>query len=280
MEDINYDKLIIIGGAEDKEGEKTILTYVANLIKDKEMLLIATVASEEPKAVIKKYFKVFTDLGVKNIKELNINDRDECSDEGRIDLVKEAKVIFFTGGDQLRITSILGGTPLYVELRNQFENGTIYVGTSAGASVVSETMVVYGQDEESPSKSHIEMSKGLGLLNDVVIDQHFAQRGRIGRLLTAVAQNPQNIGIGIDEDTAIVIDNKNMLKVIGSGAIYIVDGRNLTYSNISEQSQNELISIFNIVLHVLISGKKYDLVTKMPFEEENLKDEDSKSKNF
>ncbi|WP_297520907.1 cyanophycinase [uncultured Clostridium sp.] len=264
----NKCRFIIIGGAEDKNGKKKILKYVSEQINSDELLLIATVASECPNEAIKEYKKIFKSLGLSNLEELYVNSRNECLDEKKIELVKRAKLIFFTGGDQLRITSILGGTPLYYELKNQFNNGCIYVGTSAGASVVSETMVVQGEDDKSPSKCYVNMSKGLGLIKDIIIDQHFAQRGRIGRLLAMVAQNPENLGIGIDEDTAIIINSENMLEVIGSGAIYIVDGRNITYSNVSEQEYKELLSMYNVKLHVLTPGKKYDLLKKVPFEEE------------
>lgn len=264
----NNCKFIIIGGAEDKKDKKEILKYVSEQIKVDDLLVIATVASECPSEVIKEYKSIFKGLGMKNLKELYVNGRDECSDKEKIEVVKDAKLIFFTGGDQLRITSILGGTLLYKQLKKSFDKGCVYVGTSAGASVVSETMVVQGEDEKSPSKCYVNMCKGLGLLKDIIVDQHFAQRGRIGRLLAMVAQNPENIGIGIDEDTAIVINNKSVLEVIGSGAIYIIDGRDITYSNVSEQEYEELLSMYDVKLHVLTPGKKYDLVKKAPFEEE------------
>ena len=134
------EKLIIIGGAEDKENSKVILKYIAEKIGDDEELLIATVASEEPQKLITKYKEVFNELKVKNIKELSIVNREECWSENKINLIKSAKVIFFTGGDQLRITSLLGGTPIYESLIKAFSKGTIFVGTSAGASVMSDTM--------------------------------------------------------------------------------------------------------------------------------------------
>lgn len=265
---LGADKFIIIGGAEDKKNKMEILKYVASKLKGDNTLLIATVASEEPNEIIKEYTKIFKSLSVKNIKELSINKRDECFHLEKISLIKEADIIFFTGGDQLRITSILGGTPIYKILKEQIINKCIYVGTSAGASVVSETMVVCGEDDESPCKCYVNMSKGFGFLKNVIIDQHFAQRGRIGRLLAMVSQNPENIGIGIDEDTAIVVDSNKVMKVIGSGAVYIVDGRSITYSNISELGKKEVLSIYNIKLHILASGKKFNLITKEPFEEE------------
>lgn len=265
---LNNDKFIIIGGAEDKKRDMKILKYVASKLEKNELLLIATIASELSDKVLKDYSKIFKSLGVKNIKGLSVEHREQCLDSDRILLVNQANVIFFTGGDQLRITSILGGTPLYKALEDRFNEGCIYVGTSAGASVVSETMVIYGEDEKSPCKCYVNMCKGLGLLKNIIIDQHFAQRGRIGRLLAMVAQNPENIGIGIDEDTAIVVSDNKILQVIGNGAIYIVDGRDITYSNVSEQDNDELLSIYNVKLHVLTPGKKFNLITKAPFEEE------------
>lgn len=257
--------LIIIGGAEDKKGEKKILKYVASKAKD-ELLLIATVATEYPKLVGEEYTKIFEELGVKNIKELHVTDRDHCYVKKNIDLVKNAGIVFFTGGDQLKITSLLGGTPIYEEMEKACERGCVFVGTSAGASVMSDTMIVGGDDEESPRKCTLKMAPGLGFLQEVIIDQHFAQRGRIGRLLAGISQNPEILGVGIDEDTAIVIDENGELIVIGSGAVYIVDGREITYSNVSEQHQEETLSMFNVRLHVLTPGKKFNLMSKVPFE--------------
>lgn len=268
--------LIIIGGAEDKKGRKKILNYVASKVKNTDkLLLIATVATEYPKEVGEEYTKIFKSLGVNNIRELHVTKREHCYSEENINLIKEASVVFFTGGDQLRITSILGGTKIYEEMQNAYKEGCFFVGTSAGASVMSGTMIVGGENEESPSKCTLKMAPGLGLLEEVIIDQHFAQRGRIGRLLACVAQNPEKLGIGIDEDTAICVNPKGILEVIGSGAIYITDGRDITYTNVSEQYQEEILSMFNVRLHVLTPGKKFDLITKVPFEEEMNKNENN-----
>ncbi|MGL5616890.1 MAG: cyanophycinase [Sarcina sp.] len=275
MDKNDKENLIIIGGAEDKKRKKTILRYVASKISGDEELLIATVASEVADLLIKDYKEVFGQLSVKNIKELNINKREECWHEEKLNLIDSAKVIFFTGGDQLRITSLIGGTPIYKRVIDAFNKGTILVGTSAGASVMSDTMIVSGDDEESPRKCTIEMARGLGLVKGLVIDQHFSQRGRIGRLLAAVAQNPESIGIGIDEDTAIVLGEDNIIKVIGSNSVYIIDGRKIDYSNVSEQSPKEQLSMFNVILHILTPGKSYNLDKKKPFEEEVFKNEDN-----
>lgn len=269
--------LIIIGGAEDKEGKKEILKKVCDCInKDKDMLLIATVATEYPKESEAKYREAFSKLGVKNINVLDISCREDSYYEKNINLVKEAKLVFFTGGDQLRITSLIGGSPVFNELKSLIDRGIYVVGTSAGASVMSDTMIVEGEDKEDPKKSIINMAPGLGFINNVIIDQHFIQRGRIGRLLAGVAQNPQVLGIGIDENTAIIANKDGNIEIIGEGAVYFIDGSEITYSNVSEQNNNEILSIFNIRIHVLKEGNRFSLINKEPFEEEKSKDENNK----
>ncbi|MGL5353419.1 MAG: cyanophycinase, partial [Clostridium sp.] len=176
--------LIIIGGAEDKEGDKEILKRVCGFInKETDKILVATIATEFPKEALKKYTEVFTKLGVKNINGLDINNRVEAFEEKNMKVIDEAALIFFTGGDQLRITSMVGGTPIYDALKKASKKGCIIVGTSAGASVMSDTMIVQGSDENSPRKCTLNMAPGLGFVENVMIDQHFDQRGRIGRLL-------------------------------------------------------------------------------------------------
>lgn len=274
MKDIVEGKLIIIGGAEDKEGSKEILKVVCQSInKENDFLVIATIATENPEEAGKKYTKIFNNLGVKNINILDVKERNEAHNEENINMLKKAALVFFTGGDQLRITSILGGTPLHEEIKHSYTRGCIYVGTSAGASVMSSTMIVNGIDEESPKKCTLKMAPGLDLIDGVIIDQHFAQRGRIGRLLVGIAENPGTLGIGIDEDTAIIVDNKGIFNVIGSGAVYVIDGCNISYSNVSEQYQEELLSMFDVKMHVLKEGNGFNLLTRRPLEEEGYNNE-------
>lgn len=258
--------LIIIGGAEDKKGDKKILKEVCKkLDKETDILVIATVASELPEELGTEYKSIFEELGVKNIRILNIRERKDACDRNNVYIIQDAALIFFTGGDQLRITSLIGGTPIYLMMKNIYEKGCTFVGTSAGASVMSGTMIVTGPDEESPKKCTLKMAPGLGMIKDVIIDQHFAQRGRIGRLLVGIAENPQSLGIGIDEDTAIVVSEQGEFKVIGSGAVYVIDGSSITYSNVSEQHPDETLSIFNVKLCVLKSGDRFNLNTKTPY---------------
>lgn len=266
--------LIIIGGAEDKKGEKEILKEVCSkLDRENEELVIATVATELPEEVGKEYTKIFRNLGVKKISVLDIQERDNAFEEKNIDMLKAASIVFFTGGDQLKITSLLGGTPLYKVIKDIYKDGCVFVGTSAGASVMSDTMIISGSNDDSPKKCTVKMAPGLGLIKDVIIDQHFAQRGRVGRLLGAIAENPECLGIGIDEDTAIEVCDKGYFKVIGSSAVYVIDASNISYTNVSEQNPDELLSMFNVRMHVLKCDDKFDLVKRQPFENKEEKNE-------
>jgi cyanophycinase len=281
LKNILSGNLIIIGGAEDKEGKKEILNRVCNSIdKDKDILLIATIATEYPKEVAAKYKEVFGELKVKNMKVLDISERTDAFDQINVELIKEAALIFFTGGDQLRITSLMGGTPTYNALKEVCHKGTFIVGTSAGASVMSDTMIVEGKDEDSPRKCTLKMSPGFGLIKDVIIDQHFAQRGRFGRLLTGIAQNPEILGIGIDENTGIIVNKAGTIQVIGEGAVYFVDGSTITYTNVSELRSDEILSMHNVKLHILTDGNKFNLIKKLPFEEEQFSHEDNTKENI
>lgn len=258
-------KLIIIGGAEDKTGEKNILKEVcANIDINNDVLVIATVAAKEPLKVGEQYNSIFHGLGVKNIDILNLDKRKDAYIADNVSIVEKASLIFFTGGDQLRITSILGGTPLYSTLLKKYTEGCVIVGTSAGASVMSDTMIVTGPDDDSPRKCTLKMAPGLGFIKGAIIDQHFAQRGRIGRLLVGIAENPQSLGIGIDEDTAIVVNKEGLFNVIGSSAVYVIDGNTISHSNVSEQYQDEVLSIFDVKMHVLKNGDKFNLVNRLP----------------
>ena len=273
--------LIIIGGAEDKKGKKEIRNRVCDCInKENEILLVATIATEYPKEAANKYKKAFGEIGVKHIEILDISKRRDAYKKENISLIKKASLIFFTGGDQLKITSLLGGSPAYSALKEMFDKGIYIVGTSAGASVMSGTMIIDGNNEEAPKKCILEMSPGLGLIKNVIVDQHFDQRGRIGRLLTGVAQNPEVLGIGIDENTAIVVNKDGEILVIGEGAVYFIDGSEISYTNVSEQNNEEVLSMYNVKLHVLKNGNRFSLIKKEPFEEEILENEDKKSKNI
>jgi cyanophycinase len=257
--------LIIIGGHEDKERDMTILREVARPLKEnKKRLLIVTVATHLPKEVADDYIDVFGKLGVKNIDVLDIRTRADAYSDENIGKIEDASVVFFTGGDQLRITSQIGGSPVSLKIREVFKDGGTVVGTSAGAAAMPDTMLFAGPSDESAEMSALGMAPGLGLIEGVVIDSHFAERGRMGRLLGAVAQNPRNLGIGIDEDTAISVHSGDSFEVLGSGAVYIVDGTRITYTGLSERQAEGTLSIYDVKLHVLTHGDSFDLHTLRP----------------
>ena len=256
--------LIIIGGHEEKEGARKILNTVKERL-DGGKLVIATVATSVPEEVAAEYTTVFTELGVKKIDVLDIRARPDAYLPENIDKLKDASMVFFTGGDQLRITAHLGDSPIYTRIQEIYEHGGTIVGTSAGASVMSETMMVSGAQDESLTIGSLSMAPGFGLLKGVVIDQHFAERGRIGRLIAAVAHNPRNLGIGIDENTAIFVDHKNCCTVIGDGGVYVVDGTGISDTNLAEGALDEVLSCFDLRLHVLKVGQLYDINQRRPY---------------
>lgn len=262
MNDGTKGHLIIIGGAEDKIGESIILKLAPQMMSDDDILTILTTATEKPQEVGSDYQKVFERIGVKHIQLSNINTRDDANDNSMCERIRNSKCIFMTGGDQLRITSILGGTKAYDELIKLYNRGGIIMGTSAGASVMSSTMVVQGNDNEPARKCTLKMAPGLGFLNDTIIDQHFDQRGRFGRLLCGVAENPHVLGVGIDEDTAIRISPDMHFEVFGSNAVTIIDGSSIKSTNVSELNPNEILAIVGVTVHTLPTGYGFDMRSK------------------
>lgn len=256
--------LIIIGGHEDKGDEPLILQEVARRLGDGK-LVVATVASAMPEAMWQDYERVFRRLGVKHLFRLDVlSHEDACSDRKRR-ILDDAAGVFFTGGDQLKITSMLGASPICDRLREIYHGGGLICGTSAGASVMTDTMLVGGGAEGSPRIGDmVRMAPGLALVSDMLIDQHFAERGRVGRLLGAVAQNPRLLGIGIDEDTAIVLTGGRRFRVIGAGAVYVLNATRMTFSNLTEAAQERALSVFGTCLDVLSQGDVYDLAQRVP----------------
>ena len=256
--------LIIIGGHEDRDpkGSRKILREVARRIHGGKLVL-ATVASHKPEGYFDDYDKAFADLGIGELVELYVEDRSKAGDREKLGVMDDAAGIFFSGGDQLRITSQIGDTGIEAKVRSLFERGGLVAGTSAGAAAMSETMLVKGTSGESHGIGDLHMSPGPGLIRDVIIDQHFAERGRFGRLLGAVAHNPRVLGIGIDEDTAVVVEGDSM-EVIGNGAVYVVDGQHVTHSNVAEASPERVLSMHDVRVHVLGTGDMFDLKERKP----------------
>lgn len=256
--------LFIIGGAEDKSKECTLLKkFIAMAGKSQGKIVIIAVAAQQQEDVGEGYRKIFSNLGSKEVTVMSMKDRNSANSLSKADMIRNATGIFFTGGDQLRITSLFGGTQCENAIKEAYEKGVVIAGTSAGASMVSETMIIAGKGEKSPQLNSLEMAPGLGLLPGVVVDQHFAQRGRLGRLLTAVAMQPGILGIGLDEDTGIIIKD-GISQVLGSQTVTVVDGRAVTHTNVSETASWKPLALTNIALHVLPSGYGFDILKRQP----------------
>jgi cyanophycinase len=257
--------LIIIGGHEDKDDDPLILKEVVRRVGAGK-LVVATVASELPEEMWADYERVFRRLGVKHLFKLDVESREDAFSERKQQILSDADAVFFTGGDQLKITTLLGATPLCERLREIYLGGGVICGTSAGASVMSDTMLVGGGGDGSARIGRtVRMAPGLALVTDILIDQHFAERGRVGRLLGAVAQNPRHLGIGIDENTAIVLTGGGRrFHVLGDGAVYAFSAWDMTYSNLTDEAHDRALSVFGARVDVLSQGDSYDLVTRRP----------------
>ncbi len=258
-------KLIIIGGHEDKEKDCEILTEVARNV-GKGKLCIVSVASTVGDELWDIYKMVFKNLGVKHLTHLDVVNRTQKIDAKAFKAVKDATAIFFTGGDQLKITSELGGTIIQDRIMEIYYNGGVIAGTSAGASVMGETMMISGKSDASfRINSGLKMAPGLGLAKNLLIDQHFAERGRIGRLLGATAHNPKFLGVGIDEDTGIILEDGVRFDVIGSGAVYVLDAHEANGINVSEGDDEAALSIFDVKLNLLVKGDYFNLLDKRAY---------------
>lgn len=258
----SHGALIIIGGAEDKDGDCKILReFVRRAGGLHARVAIMTVATGSPKEVGDRYTDVFRRLGVEDIRVVDTSHREDSSDREILSLVEDATGIFFTGGDQARILEIIKDTELDELLHKRLAEGAVVAGTSAGAAMMPDKMIIVGESETNPRPDTVEMERGMGFLPNVVIDQHFAQRGRLGRLLTALALEPATIGFGIDENTAIIV-NGHIVEVVGESSVTIVDESEATLNNVDELLKDEPLALCGIKLHILPAGYRFDLRTR------------------
>ena len=274
-------KLIIIGGAVDKGSftetnldksaaknlnffETGILKRIIDESKHKEQsrIEVVTTASKIPKEIGPEYVKALSYLGANNVDVINIERREQATEPEVLARLQAADVVIFTGGDQLRLTSILGGTPFHDILLDKYNNEDfIYAGTSAGAAAASNNMIYQGSSSEALLKGEVKITSGLGLIADVIIDTHFVQRGRIGRLFQAVVGNPKVLGIGLGEDTGLLITNGRQMEAIGSGLVILVDGREIKDTNLTQVELGQPISISHLVTHVMSKHDTFNLDT-------------------
>lgn len=252
-------RLVAIGGAEDKSADLHILRRVfAHACGSDEVTVIAT-ASGIPEQVLPAYEEAFSRIGASHVHAMDIRERKDAADEERVRLIQQSGAIFFTGGDQLRLTNVFGGSPVLEAIRERFRAGAVVAGTSAGAMALPTTMIYNGEAADALHKGEVKMTSGLGFAEGVIIDSHFLERGRFTRLMEVGATNPEHLGVGLGEDAAVVIHPNRLLEAVGSGHVIIVDSRDLARSNVADLAQGEAVAIENVIMHALIDGHGFDI---------------------
>ncbi len=269
-------KLLAIGGKESKSDTPTedsnqeennnfaamdiLKRFCKELKGENPLIAILPTASSIPEEMGKDYVEVFQKLGMNNLEVINIKSRQEANKPENLKIIEQAAGIMITGGDQLKLTSILGGTYFMEKLKERYTHDDIIIaGTSAGAAALSTPMIYTGQSEGGFKKGDVYITTGLEFMRDVAIDTHFIARGRISRMAQAIATNPQCIGIGLEEDTAILFSEGNQMEVLGSGIIVVVDGMGMSYTDVYEVEQGTPISMRDLKVHMLGKGQHYTL---------------------
>ncbi len=254
--------LVAVGGNEDKEHDLCVLRKIVSLIKTHPVNIeIITTASEIPEEVGKMYQRSFDKIDNTAVQFMNIKTREQAEEKQYIQRLKKCDVVFFTGGDQLRISSILGGTLFLDAIKNKYyTEECVVAGTSAGAAAMSQTMIFGGEGAEALVKGSVDVTAGIGLVQGVIIDSHFIKRGRFGRLMELITSNPGHIGIGLGEDTGIIIRKGSLIEAIGNGLVVIFNGKRIRYSNVSSIKKGEAIAVDNMHVHVLVDGYGYDIL--------------------
>lgn len=256
--------IIPIGGAEDRTPQSVILQRFVELSGGEKARIVVIPTASQLEGTGAQYEQVFNELGVTQVKSIPIDERSDATKTSYLEALQQATGIFITGGNQVRLSTILGGTPVSQAIRQQNANGVHIAGTSAGAAIMPEHMIAGGSSGPTPTEDLVQLAPGLGLTNQLVIDQHFRQRDRLGRLMSALSYNPFLIGIGIDEDTAAFLGPDGCFEVIGSGAVTVVDPSELSYSSMASVRRGDPVSLFGIRIHILAQSTRFDLDNKTP----------------
>lgn len=264
-EDTDRGFIIPIGGGEDREKDMQIHRRFVEMSGGAEADIVVIPTASRLDETGPDYLRIFSDLGAARVEYLPIARRADCDNPQFVEILDRATGIFMTGGNQLRLSTIIGGTLVAQKIRRRNAAGVPVAGTSAGASIMSEHMVAGGSSNSAPAEGNISLAPGMGLTNAVIIDQHFTQRNRLGRLLTASSYNPFLIGLGIDEDTAAFIGPDNVFEVVGSGTVTVVDASQLTHSSMWEASEGEALSLLGLRIDVLGQGCRYDLNARQAY---------------
>jgi cyanophycinase len=254
--------IVPIGGAEDQLKDPAIRQRFVDLCGGRRARIAVIPTASERDDTGRRYERIFKDLGARSVRTFDFAARADAEDEKEIDDLKESSGIFLSGGNQLRLSTVLGGTAAAKALRRANAAGVPVAGTSAGAAFLSEHMIAFGDEGATPRAGMVTLAPGLGLTNRVVVDQHFRQRDRLGRLLAALAYNPFAIGLGLDEDTAVFLDADNALEVAGSGAVTVVDPGEVEFSSMGVATTGDPVTILGVRLHVIGSGGGFDLETR------------------
>jgi cyanophycinase len=259
--------IMVIGGAEDKvHGREILYNFFGRSGSTEARIAIIPSASREPAIIGDRYLTIFGEMGAKGIEILDIRDREQCEDPLMQSYVENCTGVFMTGGDQLRLCGLLADTPLMKTVRERARRGEITLaGTSAGAAVMGHYMIAGGGSGESPNRALVDMTTGLGIIPEVIVDQHFHNRNRMARLMSAIAAYPDRMGIGIDEDTCALFEGDGTLQVIGKGTVTILDPGELCYTNHAKVGATDPLSIGNLRLHILSHSDRYDFQKRMPF---------------
>ena len=254
--------IIPIGGAEEKLHNPEILDRFVDICGGKSSRISIIPTASELEDTGRNYEKLFRRLGVKHARVLPFETREDCQSSSELEYIDKSDGVFMTGGNQLRLSTTIGGTEVAQRIRRRNAEGMHVAGTSAGAAFMPEHMIAGGIEGSTPSPDMVTMAPGLGLTNKFIIDQHFRERDRLGRLLTALAYNPFAVGLGLDEDTAAFIRPGDCLDVVGSGGITVIDPTELSYSSMDQARRGEPVSLIGVKLHILISGGRFDAITR------------------
>ncbi len=258
--------ILVIGGAEDKvHGREILHTFFQRAGGSEAAIAIVPSASREPAIIGERYRHIFEDMGAQRIELLDIRDRAQGAEVQYLQYVEECTGVFITGGDQLRLCGLLAETPLMERIRERSQRGEIALaGTSAGAAVMGHHMIGGGGSGESPNRSLVDMTMGLGIIPEVVVDQHFHNRNRMARLLSAVAIHPDRLGLGIDEDTCAIFEQDGWIQVMGRGTITVVDAQTLSHTNQLQAGVSDPLSLHSLRLHILCHGDRFHLHQRRP----------------
>jgi cyanophycinase len=256
----NHYPVMVIGGAEDKVNGRSILTAFWHSAGGQQAKIgILTCASQEPSAVGDRYYQIFREMGVQQVHLLDIRAPQECDQDFWLNILSGCTGIFITGGDQQRLCDLIGDSKFIQLIKSQLKSGDLNLaGTSAGAAVVGERMIAAGSSGESPNRSLVELTTGLGIFPELLVDQHFHNRNRMARLMSAIAAHPDKLGLGIDEDTCAAFVDNQTFEVLGKGTITIIDPGELIHTNYLEADETAPLSLHQLTVHVLRQGDRYD----------------------